>query len=125
MLIEANNQDIMNALECANKERKAKIISYFADEPHYNILLWTCGLIKEFDFKGYAFNYFRLNSNNKRFFTKKAKLYLKNELNTKLFKTLDSWKKVREDADGTEIYEATWRSVWFGNKYLQVWSAEA
>lgn len=119
-IIDTNNKDMRDKLETASIEQKAKIVASFADEPHYNILLWTLGIIEEFNFVEYALNYFRLNTNNKHFFTKKAKTFMKEELNTKMLKTLDSWKKIEENEDGTEVYEATWRTIWFGDKKIQV-----
>ena len=103
-------------------------LSVFSDliynntDTKFNIKLWVHDLIEKLDFNNYCFYYFLLTSAEKKIFNKKVKAVMGEEIKSNQLKKIVPWKILRTDNQGGIIYEATWRSIWFLDKKINICS---
>lgn len=85
---------------------------------------WLYDLIDYFDFNKFSYYYFTLNIEERKLFNKKVKAKMGEEIKSSLLRQREPWRFVKgiEDADitYTEIYAATWKSIWFDNGFIRI-----
>jgi cold shock CspA family protein len=103
-----------------DKLRAKKIIEiiYKKSADEYRLRFWLYDQIDIFDFERYAANYFTLTKEERRIFNAKARLILREKLDTKLLKKLTPWKLLDSDDDRL-IFSASWRTIWFSNNFIR------
>jgi hypothetical protein len=87
-------------------------------KPEILIKFWVKGAIEYFDYNLYASYYFLLSSDQRRIFNKKVKVLMGDEIKQSMLKKKIPWEKISVENSEHECYEATWKSVWFNDGFI-------
>lgn len=114
------NTDFIESLE------KYKYLSGYKESITHNdnqfnqLLLFIYDLSDAYDFNTYCYYFFMLNRLEQWIFSKKMSAILGEEVKQSMLKQRQPWQFIQEFDGNIDIYEATWKSIWFDDKKIKL-----